>query len=517
VRARWRKLPFGLVASSVQRASLGAALGLLFLCCLQHPAVASLRVQFLDGQGGTRVLRSWSVGKLTYIPASDLADVLGARTFVSSKAPKFVLYFGGENVVVTALNPFVVVGTRTFQMFGETLLRDGEFWVPEESFCSFLTRMFPDELRYLPDTHVLQVRSRGVNILAVEAKEKANGTLIHIRTSRPFKAEHVSTRYSHGWLYVDIYGGKVDSAHLSLQLDSKLVKSVVPLQLGQTAQLSFRLRREVSQRKVYCRDNPPEILVSLRTAEVLSEKILETLRRERQKWLIDAVVIDPGHGGHDPGSIGRRGTYEKDVTLAIAKRLKRILEREVGVKVYMTRSTDRFVPLKDRTKFANEKGAKLFISIHANANRNRRVHGVETYFLGPAKTEEAREVARLENSAIRYEDDIHDYKDLSDENFILAALAQNSFNHESQDLAALIQRNLVRYTGLQDRGVRQAGYYVLIGAAMPNVLVETAFISNPREERLLKSPKFQEKVARAIANAVRVFKRRYEKELAALR
>ncbi|HFE53772.1 MAG TPA: N-acetylmuramoyl-L-alanine amidase [Bacteroidetes bacterium] len=517
MKIRWRKLPFNRVASSAQKASLVAALGLLFLCWPFGRASAAFRVQFLDGEGGSRVLRTWTVGKVTYIPASDLAEALGARTFVSSKAPKFVLYFGGENLVVTALNPFVVAGTRTLQMFGETLLRDGEFWVPEESFCAFLAGMFPDALRYVPESHVLQVRTSGTNILAVEAKDKANGTLIHIRTSRPFKSEHVSTRYSHGWLYVDIYGGKVDSSKLSVKLDSRLVRSVVPLQLGQTAQLSFRLRREVSQRKVYCRGNPPEILVSLRTAEVLSEKILETLRRERRKWLIDAVVIDPGHGGHDPGSIGRRGTYEKDVTLAIAKRLKRILERDVGVKVYMTRSTDRFVPLKDRTKFANEKGAKLFISIHANANRNRRVHGVETYFLGPAKTEEAREVARLENSAIRYEDDIHDYKDLSDENFILAALAQNSFNHESQDLAALIQRNLVRYTGLQDRGVRQAGYYVLIGAAMPNVLVETAFISNPREERLLKDPKFQEKVARAIASAVRVFKRRYEKELAALR
>jgi len=497
-----------------QWASLGLTIGLLFLCA-SVPATGQVRVR-TAGQPGERTLRTARFDGALYVSAEELAEVLGARVFTSSKAPKVVLTFDGSEITLTAWNPFVVIEGDAFQLLGEVALRGDELWVPADQFLALLARRFPDRIHYRKEDRTLELQPLSHNLLAISTEDKVNGVLVSIRTSRPFAEKHVSTRFSHGWLYIDIYGGKIDSSRLKTTNRSKLVRKIVPLQLGETAQISLRLRQEVGQRKVYVREDPPSILVSLRTSEAISADVLEALRRERRKWVIDTVVIDPGHGGHDPGAIGRNGTYEKNVTLAIAKRLKYYLERDVGVKVYLTRNGDQFVPLKDRTKFANKMGAKLFISIHANANRSRRVGGATTYFLGPAKTEEAREVARLENSVIRYEDDVHAYEDLTDENFILAAMAQNAFNHESQDLAALIQQNLARYTGLEDRGVKQAGYYVLIGAAMPNVLVETAFISNPREERLLRSKKFQDRVARAIAAGVKAFKNRYEKDFASL-
>lgn len=496
-------------------ASLGILFGLLFLCMFEvHASPAVLQSE--QGDSAIYSLRRRQFGGIPYVAIDDLARALNAGIFHSSKVPKVVLTFDGAEVILTAWNPFVIIDDRAFQLMGDVIVDGFEFWAPMDQFLTLLGQQFPDRLRYDKDERVVVVRHVGANILAVETEDKVNGVLLRIYTARAFSEKHVSTRFSHGWLYVDIYGGKVDSTRLRTENGSKHVRQIVPLQLGKTAQISFRLKTNVSQRKVYVRDAPPQILVSLRTTEALSEDVLEALRRERQKWIIDKVVIDPGHGGHDPGAIGRHGTREKDVTLAIAKRLKRYLEREVGVKVYLTREDDRFVPLRDRAKFANKVGAKLFISIHANANRSRRVGGVSTYFLGPAKTEEAREVARLENSAIRYEDDIHAYEDLEDENFILAAIAQNAFHQESQDLAALIQQNLARLTGIEDRGVKQAGYYVLIGASMPNVLVETAFISNPNEERLLRNRDFQDKVARAIAKGIKEFKSRYEKEFAAL-
>jgi len=201
---------------------------------------------------------------------------------------------------------------------------------------------------------------------------------------------------------------------------------------------------------------------------------------------------------------------EKDVTLEIARRLKRLIERRLKLRVVMTRNEDRFIPLKERTSLANREGGKVFVSIHANSNPSKHVDGFTTYFLGPAKTEEALEVARRENEAIQYEDETSGYADLSDENFILVAMAQNAFNKESQDLAATVQEELDRAVPLTNRGVKQAGYYVLIGASMPNILVETAFISNPNEERLLKSGTFQEKIAEALCESLRRFKAKYE-------
>ena len=177
----------------------------------------------------------------------------------------------------------------------------------------------------------------------------------------------------------------------------------------------------------------------------------------------------------------------------------------------MTREDDTFIELHQRTAFANQNQAKLFISIHANSNPNRRVRGISTYFLVPPNTEEAREVAMRENSVIKYEDGSK-YAKLSNENFILSAMAQNVYNTESQDLAAIVQREISRRCRLKNRGIKQAGYYVLWGVAMPNILVETAFISNSYEEKLLRSRSFQKKMAEALFESIIKFKKKYEWE-----
>jgi N-acetylmuramoyl-L-alanine amidase len=246
----------------------------------------------------------------------------------------------------------------------------------------------------------------------------------------------------------------------------------------------------------------------------LGSDIIAKLKNNREKWKIDKIVIDPGHGGRDPGARGRGNTREKDVVLDIAKKLKKIFEKKSDVQVFMTRETDEYISLKDRTQFANKKEGKLFISIHANWNRNSQVSGATTYFLGLAKSEEALDIAQRENEVIKYEGNGDD-SNYSNEMKILATMAQNDYNKESQELAAMIQKDMEQHSGLADRGVKQAGFYVMVGASMPNVLVETAFLSNPREEKLLKSSSFQQKVAEAIFESVMRFKEKYEVELAA--
>ena len=224
------------------------------------------------------------------------------------------------------------------------------------------------------------------------------------------------------------------------------------------------------------------------------------------------VVLDAGHGGKDPGAVGKYGTKEKDVVLDIAKRAGKLLEKS-GIKVFYTRDEDVFVPLLDRTKMANETNGKLFVSIHANANKNRKIQGFETYLLRPGKSEDAIEVASRENSVINLEEFTDQYEDLTGEALIMATMAQSMFMKESEDLASIIQMELDKRLNTPNRGVKQAGFYVLIGASMPNVLVEVGFLSNPSEEKKLKQDRHKQQIAEALYQAIKHFKQTREKIL----
>lgn len=452
-----------------------------------------------------------------FVPVQALADALDLRTYYSQKARKVILYLAGEEVKVTAWNPFVVAGDRVLQLPLEARTEDGEILVPMPYFLDALRSILPREMAQLLDPKPADTDTDGGadeakswNIQAYQVEQKANGTLIRIATTRSFKPSELSSRVSKNWLHVDVLGGRLNPALSDRKINKGLVREFRALQGETLAHLSFRLRKSVTERKVFY--NPPtrEIWVSLPAEHIDRERIEKALQAERQRWRLDTVVIDPGHGGRDPGAIGPRGVREKDVVLAIARHLRKLLEKRSDVRVVMTRESDVFVPLNERTAIANREQGKLFISLHANSNRSPRVTGATTYFLGPAKTEEALEVAARENSAIHYEGSTAAYEELTNEKFILLAMAQNSFNHESQDLAALVQQELSDRTGLRDRGVKQAGYYVLVGASMPNILVELAFISNRQEERLLASRSFQRKAAEALCESILRFKAKYD-------
>jgi N-acetylmuramoyl-L-alanine amidase len=234
------------------------------------------------------------------------------------------------------------------------------------------------------------------------------------------------------------------------------------------------------------------------------------LKNDREKWAFDVIVIDPGHGGKDPGAIGKKKTKEKNITLQVAQRLKPLLEKRLKVKVVLTRNRDEFVALSERGKIANAAGGKLFVSIHCNAARNRKASGIETYFLAPARGQRALEVALAENSVIQYEETTAQYPDLTDEGYILAAMAQGHFMKESEDLAGTVQEETCQALHLPNRGVDQAGFYVLIGASMPAILFEMGFISQPKEEKLLKSAGYQRELAEALCRSIEAFVHRRE-------
>jgi len=218
------------------------------------------------------------------------------------------------------------------------------------------------------------------------------------------------------------------------------------------------------------------------------------------------IVLDPGHGGHDPGAVGPRNLYEKDVVLDIALKLKKILGQEQEFEVFLTRETDVFIPLEQRTAIANSKNADMFISIHANASTRRDAKGIETYLLNWSNDEEAMKVAARENAiSLKKMKKMNEGRDVLD--IMLSDLRRDSKREESLNLATVVQKNMVSglnksYSHVVDHGVKQALFYVLFGAQMPSVLVEVSFISNPLEEKLLSKDSYRMELAQSIASGV---------------
>jgi len=216
------------------------------------------------------------------------------------------------------------------------------------------------------------------------------------------------------------------------------------------------------------------------------------------------IVVDPGHGGAETGAIGAGGLNEKDFTLQLARRLALAIPRALASRVVLTRDSDSAISLDDRTAVANHEKASLFLSLHANSSRSAGAHGSETYYLSlEASDKLGEEVARRENQVLQGSG-VADSPG-SDLDFILWDLAQSAHLKESSELAEAIQEELNIVSRTENRGIKQAPFRVLVGATMPAVLVEAAFISNAEEEKKLNSAVFQQSVAEAIARALARF------------
>jgi N-acetylmuramoyl-L-alanine amidase len=250
-------------------------------------------------------------------------------------------------------------------------------------------------------------------------------------------------------------------------------------------------------------------IIILVTGIFLSPLLLEAQKVKR-------VVIDAGHGGHDPGAVGKN-SKEKDIVLSIAlKTGKYIKENLKDVEVIYTRKTDVFVELFRRARIANEAKADLFISIHCNANPSTSPFGSETYVMGLHRSDANLAVAQLENASILLEDDYHVQYDgfdpKSPEGYIFFSMLQNAYLDQSLTLASHVQKNMKESVNLFNRGVKQAGFLVLYKTTMPSILVETGFISNLHDEKVLISEDGQNKIAFSIYKAVRDYKQSVEKE-----
>lgn len=223
---------------------------------------------------------------------------------------------------------------------------------------------------------------------------------------------------------------------------------------------------------------------------------------------LETIIIDAGHGGKDPGTIGASGVYEKNIVLPIALKTRELLVKDYDdLKIVMTRDKDEFIELRNRGKIANSNSGDLFVSIHCNARKSEEVdkNGFEVYIMDLARLNEATNITYTENKFLSFEKkDSNIYKQQVE--YLITSLVQNSFLRNSERFASILQMEMGVDTKLESRGVFQAGFFVLVGASMPTMLIETGYLSNKGDEEYLSSTKGQNDVAKAIYKAIRLYK-----------
>jgi len=457
-------------------------------------------------------IRSITIGNHIFISIEDLASKLSITTESNKSAKKITLFYKRNHIIFAAYTPFAQFGNRKIQMSTEVLFPNADFYVPLLDMIKGLDISGINTLSFDKGSQTLFVIMRPPNIVKISAKTRDDTLSLFVHTLQKFQQKDIDTIQEKEWIYVNIKGGVIDASKPWEKPEAAELFELIPSQISMNkARLALHIAPNVTLDKIVATPNAPGIEITLVSSGGVSSAVFAELMQEREKWLIDTIIIDPGHGGKDAGCSAPGNYLEKNIALKIAQQVNNELTKRTTAKIILTRNRDTFVPLKGRTKKANQAGGKLFVSIHVDANRARSLHGHTVYFLGPAKTEQARDVAQFENSVIKFEDSQNDYAGFSDASFILAANAQNSYNKESQELASIIDKTLQSECGSHSIGVRQAGFYVLYGASMPNILIETGFITNSSDRKKLSSATYQKSLAKAIADGIIQFKNQYEK------
>ena len=297
-------------------------------------------------------------------------------------------------------------------------------------------------------------------------------------------------------LYFDIKGSTIKKElKTNLPIGNGMLKTVRAAQFNENTVRVVLDLEKINDYKMMTLEDPVRIIIDVYGAS--AQPLVSSKKR---------IVIDPGHGGHDPGAIGPNKLCEKDVVLDIALKVKKILSKDPGCEVFLTRDKDVFIPLVERTAIANSKNADLFVSVHANASPRRDAKGVETYFLNWSDDMESMKVAARENQiSLKKMREMRNEADFLDVE--LASLKRDHKRDESNKLANYIQLAMVdgltdKFPRVVDLKVKWAMFYVLFGARMPSVLAEVSFISNPLEEKLLSKETYREEIAKSIASGI---------------
>ena len=499
---------------------------------------------------GSNFITAQSKDGMLYFSISQFADALSENYKFNKDTKKIKVDFDRKSLVVTAQNPYYVLidtsanKTQVIQIPVNTIISNNEIYVPMFYTLDIIQEAMGRQVFFSGPNRIILGRSLApiaenesetktetgnekvdtekvkpeenvtlghFNISDMTLDEKANGTLIRLKCDK--KVSTYNSSYKTGVLTILLKDCSADAKALNRVKDEGLVKEIKVRDIKSDVEIQIKVGKEYSTSEVINASGSNDILITLHN-KVFSNN--NNREKNKQKWDFDVIVLDAGHGGHDYGAIGVNGVREKDVNLGITLKLGKLLEKNMkDVKVVYTRKTDKFVELYKRGQIANENDGKLFISIHCNSTPKKPTDasGFEVYLLRPGRTKEAISIAERENSVIQYEDNPGRYKALTDENFILVSMAQSSYMKYSEKFSDILNKEFSKDFSEPSRGVKQAGFYVLVGASMPSVLIESGFLSNKKDANYLKSSKGQQAIAESIFKAIKKFKEHYEKAM----
>ncbi len=485
---------------------LGPALLLLSLLAAGVEAVGS-PVGILSA-AGRRDLTPVTKGEVELLP---LADVLsGFSVSIASDPAKgaATLQHGSHEVVLHNKKSLVSVDGDLKLLSAPVLLDAGRWLVPVDALARILPPLLDQPVQWRPAERALVIGTISIPRVTVSVTLSGDMARVVFEASEtvPFRVQQ-----EQGRITVGVSRDLLDASLPSGRPAGGILESVQLLD-GRAHLFAVNLGPRFRELRAAQQESPARLVLELHGPPLVVEKPAASSpppsaarpSPEPVEPAVRTVVIDPGHGGEETGAQGPAGTLEKDVALSIARKLRAELVNARGLNVFLTRDRDAEVALDERTAIANNYKADIFISIHVNASRAPGARGSEVYFLSyQASDDDARRMAQAEGSA----EPAGNTADGSDLALILWDMAQAEHLEESSALASRVQEELAVVTASEGRGVKQAPFRVLVGASMPAVLVEVAFISNPEEEKLLASEGYQSKIAAALARGVERYRR----------
>lgn len=441
-----------------------------------------------------------------FVSARNVVEALGGRITWFPALKLMTVNINGHTSRLVIDDPSLEIDEKVFSLEMPARILDNRVMIPLE----VIKIIAEVDIKWENQTKTLFINTIRPYLLEVRSYSHPDKTRVVIDLSEKteFRADKL---INPDRIFIDIMGSiaKLEDTLKQIKIDDGVIKTVRTAQFNQEiTRIVFDLYQEAKY-ELFSLIEPDRVVIDIFKSgkEAAISETLPAKPEEKPTPVPEitgkrVVIIDPGHGGKDPGAIGPTGLKEKEVTLGIALYLEKLL-KNAGISTYSTRSKDEFVYLENRTNFANQKNGFVFVSLHANSVLNHRpsAKGIETFVLSSKYIgASARDVADRENRASRAHPEVD-----TDLALIIADLEESANIKYSLDFAEIVQKKLAKYLKLENRGVKQAPFVVLKGANMVAVVIEVGFISNPKEEKLLKTNKFRENAAQALFEAIKYY------------
>jgi len=460
----------------------------------------------LDNQPLETVVPSVIENDRLFVSARNVVEALGGRITWFPALKLMTININGHTSRLVIDDPSLEIDEKVISLEMPARILENRVMIPLE----VIKIIAEVDIKWENQTKILSINTIRPYLLEVRSYSHPDKTraVIDLSEKTEFRADKL---INPDRIFIDIMGSisKLEDTSKQIKIDDGVIKTVRTAQFNQEiTRVVFDLYQE-ARYELFSLIEPDRVVIDIfKSSEETA--VSETLPVKPEGKTAPGpeitgkrvVIIDPGHGGKDPGAIGPTGLKEKEVTLGIALYLEKLL-KGAGIRTYLTRSKDEFIYLEARTNFANQKNGFVFVSLHANSVLNHRpsAKGIETFVLSSKYIgASARDVADRENRASRAHPEVD-----TDLALIIADLEESANIKYSLDFAEIVQKKLANYLKLEDRGVKQAPFVVLKGANMVAVLVEIAFISNPKEEKLLKNKEFKQKSAQALFEAIKYY------------